>query len=97
MWPISLYLFFFCDFCSWVSPGGDLSSFGLLDCDDFPPLRPENIFDRRPFANNNIVPVFDIKTYEMVYEYAMFALGTQSEKEVILNLYLCDFAFHWTV
>nr|XP_027111105.1 uncharacterized protein LOC113730560 isoform X2 [Coffea arabica] len=53
---------------------------GMLNIDDGPPTPPETFYLWATFTLG-IVPVFDIKTYEMVYEYAMFAIGAQFKNE----------------
>ena len=55
----------------------------MLNIDDGPPTPPETFYLWATFTLG-IVPVFDIKTYEMVYEYAMFAIGAQFKNEVTL-------------
>lgn len=56
----------------------------MLNADSCPPIPTKDLIDHcSSVACHSIVPVFDIKTYEMVYEYALFAVGSQYKNEVI--------------
>ncbi|KAL3521035.1 hypothetical protein ACH5RR_019184 [Cinchona calisaya] len=61
----------------------------VLKANECPPTPPENFVNLGRTVTRSIVLVFDIKTFEMVYKYAMFAVAAQYQNEGI-RLHLKD-------
>lgn len=73
--------------CRWIPPVDKIDSINL---ERFEMLNGE-IFSPKPLKIDDcphVQTVFDIKTYEMVHEYALFAVTTHNTNEVIFYLHV---------